>query len=203
MPDAAYGAFQRGLYITAYNLRSAARRKTAIRRRRRWLPKSCRAGLGLPRDEPEAAKWYAAAAEQGVPEAQFQYALLLLDGRVRDEGPERRLRADAGGRRGRQSPGAVQFRADAGRPRAGAEGPCGSRLLLRARRRSRACRRAICDVAVLRQRRRRQEARRRRGAALAVPRGAAELRHGATRSRHLADRGHAAACANTRTASAG
>ena len=34
----------------------------------------------MPRNEVEAAKWYALASEQGVPEAQFQYALLLLDG---------------------------------------------------------------------------------------------------------------------------
>ena len=38
-------------------------------------------GLGVARNEAEAAKWYQLAAEQGVPEAQFQYALLLLDGR--------------------------------------------------------------------------------------------------------------------------
>ena len=38
-------------------------------------------GLGVPRNAAAAAKWYALAAEQGVPEAQFQYALMLLDGR--------------------------------------------------------------------------------------------------------------------------
>ena len=38
-------------------------------------------GLGVPLNAAEAAKWYALAAEQGVPESQFQYALMLLDGR--------------------------------------------------------------------------------------------------------------------------
>jgi TPR repeat protein len=38
-------------------------------------------GLGVAVNAAEAAKWYAAAAERGIPEAQFQYALMLLDGR--------------------------------------------------------------------------------------------------------------------------
>lgn len=78
--DAAYGAFQRGLYVTAYNL--------ALERARRGDPNAqtlvaeiLSRGLGVPLNNAEAAKWYALAAEQGVPEAQFQYALMLLDGR--------------------------------------------------------------------------------------------------------------------------
>jgi uncharacterized protein len=77
--DAAYGAFQRGLYVTAYNL--------AMERARRGDPNAqtlvaeiLARGLGVPLNNVEAAKWYALAAEQGVPEAQFQYALMLLDG---------------------------------------------------------------------------------------------------------------------------
>ncbi len=78
--DAAYGAYQRGLYRTAYNL--------AIKDAEKGDPASqmlvaeiLARGLGVARDEKEAAKWYQRAAEQGAPEAQFQYALLLLDGR--------------------------------------------------------------------------------------------------------------------------
>ncbi len=62
-----------------------------------------------------------AAAEQGVPEAQFQYALMLLDGRFCEEGPAGRLCADAGSRRGRQPAGAVQFRLT---PRPARAGQC-------------------------------------------------------------------------------
>lgn len=79
LPDAAYGAYQRGLYKTAYNL--------ALRRAQNGDPAAqtlvaeiLSRGLGVPRQEAEAARWYAAAAEQGVPEAQFQYALMLIDG---------------------------------------------------------------------------------------------------------------------------
>lgn len=78
--DAAYGAYQRGLYKTAYNL--------ALERARNGDPAAevlvaeiLSRGLGMPVDQAAAAKWYARAAEQGVPEAQFQYALMLLDGR--------------------------------------------------------------------------------------------------------------------------
>ena len=38
-------------------------------------------GLGVPLNPAEAAKWYAQAAEQGIPKSQFQSALMLLDGR--------------------------------------------------------------------------------------------------------------------------
>lgn len=79
-PDAAYGAYQRGLYKTAYNL--------AIERANQGDPAAetlvaeiLSRGLGMPVNGAEAAKWYQRAAEQGVSEAQFQYALILLDGR--------------------------------------------------------------------------------------------------------------------------
>lgn len=79
-PDAAYGAYQRGLYKTAYNL--------AIERANQGDPAAetlvaeiLSRGLGVPVNGAEAAKWYQRAAEQGVSEAQFQYALILLDGR--------------------------------------------------------------------------------------------------------------------------
>lgn len=79
--DIAYGAYQRGMYITALNLAlplaengDAAAQTLAAEIYAR--------GLGVRRNEKEAARWYAAAAEQSVPEALFQYALLLIDGRL-------------------------------------------------------------------------------------------------------------------------
>ncbi|RUW22459.1 sel1 repeat family protein, partial [Mesorhizobium sp. M1E.F.Ca.ET.041.01.1.1] len=78
--DAAYGAFQRGLYKTAYNL-AMVRAKNGDPAAQTLVAEILSRGLGVPLNAAEAAKWYGLAAEQGVPEAQFQYALMLLDGR--------------------------------------------------------------------------------------------------------------------------
>jgi TPR repeat protein len=78
--DAAYGAFQRGLYMTALNL-ALPRAEAGDSAAQTLVAEILSRGLGVARDEARAAKWYQLAAEQGVPEAQFQYALMLLDGR--------------------------------------------------------------------------------------------------------------------------
>lgn len=78
--DTAYGAFQRGLYITALNL-ALPRARDGDAAAQTLAAEILSRGLGVRRDEAEAAKWYQSAAEQNVPEAQFQYALMLLDGR--------------------------------------------------------------------------------------------------------------------------
>lgn len=78
--DPAYGAFQRGLYKTAYNL-ALVKAKEGDAPSQALIAEILARGLGIPRNEAEAAKWYQRAAEQGLPEAQFQYALLQLDGR--------------------------------------------------------------------------------------------------------------------------
>ncbi|MGP2494071.1 tetratricopeptide repeat protein [Mesorhizobium sp. PUT5] len=78
--DAAYGAYQRGLYKTAYNL-AIERAKNGDPAAQVLVAEILSRGLGMPVDQAEAARWYARAAEQGAPEAQFQYALMLLDGR--------------------------------------------------------------------------------------------------------------------------
>ncbi|MER8591208.1 sel1 repeat family protein [Mesorhizobium sp. M1182] len=78
--DAAYGAFQRGLYKTAYNL-ALSRAQNGDPAAQTLVAEILSRGLGVPVDAAGAANWYAIAAEQGVPESQFQYALMLLDGR--------------------------------------------------------------------------------------------------------------------------
>lgn len=78
--DAAYGAFQRGLYLTALNL-AKPRAEAGDAAAQTLVAEILSRGLGVKRDEAAAAKWYQLAAEQGVPEAQFQYALMLIDGR--------------------------------------------------------------------------------------------------------------------------
>lgn len=79
-PDAAYGAYQRGLYKTAYNL-ALVRANKGDAPAQTLVAEILARGLGMPANAAEAAKWYQRAAEQGVPEAQFQYALILIDGR--------------------------------------------------------------------------------------------------------------------------
>lgn len=78
--DPAYGAFQRGLYRTAYNL-ALEKAKKGDAPSQALVAEILARGLGIARNEKEAADWYRRAAEQGIPEAQFQYALLLVDGR--------------------------------------------------------------------------------------------------------------------------
>jgi hypothetical protein len=77
--DAAYGAFQRGLYMTAYNL-ALARARNGDPAAQTLVAELLARGLGVKLDMVTAAKWYQLASEQGIPEAQFQYALMLLDG---------------------------------------------------------------------------------------------------------------------------
>lgn len=79
-PDLAYGAYQRGLYKTAYNL-AIERANQGDAAAETLVAEILSRGLGMPVNGAEAAKWYQRAAEQGVSEAQFQYALILLDGR--------------------------------------------------------------------------------------------------------------------------
>ncbi|WP_367717545.1 tetratricopeptide repeat protein [Nitratireductor sp. GISD-1A_MAKvit] len=79
LPDAAYGAFQRGYYITAHNI-ALPRAKAGDAAAQTLVAEIYARGLGMPKNPKKAAEWYAKAAQQGVPEAQFQYALMLLDG---------------------------------------------------------------------------------------------------------------------------
>jgi TPR repeat protein len=85
--DPAYGAFQRGLYKTAYNL-ALVRAENGDPAAQTLVAEILSRGLGMARNEAEAAKWYARASEQGVPEAQFQYGLMLLDGRFVKADPQ-------------------------------------------------------------------------------------------------------------------
>lgn len=76
--DEAFGAYQRGLYLTARNL-ALPRAEQGDPAAQTLLAEIYARGLGVSRDKEEAAKWYRLAAGQGVAEAQLQYALILLD----------------------------------------------------------------------------------------------------------------------------
>jgi TPR repeat protein len=100
--DAAYGAFQRGLYLTALNL-ARPRAEEGDHAAQTLIAEIYARGLGVPRDPVKAAEYYAKAAEGGIAEAQFQYALLLLEGRHTPKDPDKafalmRAAADAGNR---------------------------------------------------------------------------------------------------------
>lgn len=84
-PDSAFGAFQRGLFLTARNL-ALPRAQAGDAAAQTLLGEIYSRGLGVALDEQEAEKWYAMAAEQGVAEAQLQVALAELE---REAGSER------------------------------------------------------------------------------------------------------------------
>src|SRR5690606_25456724 len=77
--DLAYGAYQRGYYLTALNvatplaLAGNAAAQTLI-------AEIYLRGLGVRLDIAKATEWYEKAAAQGVSEAVFQLAMILLDG---------------------------------------------------------------------------------------------------------------------------
>ena len=100
--DMAYGAFQRGYYMTALNLATPlalagnAPAQTLI-------AEIYSRGLGVRMDLATATEWYEKAADQGDTEAQFQLAMILLDGGAefgdgRRAGTLLRQAADAGHR---------------------------------------------------------------------------------------------------------
>lgn len=85
-PDEAFGAYQRGLYLTAFNLAMPLAEK-GDPASQTLVAEIYARGLGIPADQEKAAHWYAKAAEQGVNEAQFRYAALLLQGKYVQKDP--------------------------------------------------------------------------------------------------------------------
>jgi uncharacterized protein len=75
--DDAYGAFQRGFYLTALNLALPQAEKGDLASQMLAAEIYAR-GLGTAKNVPEATRWYMAAAQQGNAEAQLQSALILL-----------------------------------------------------------------------------------------------------------------------------
>ncbi len=86
--DAAYGAFQRGYYLTALRL-AMPRAKLGDPAAQTLVAELHARGLGLPKNMKEAAFWYKAGAEGGDTAAQLKYALLLLEGRFVEKDRDR------------------------------------------------------------------------------------------------------------------
>ena len=75
----AYGAFQRGYYLSAQRIAEPLA-NLGDAHAQALLGELNLRGLGVPRDEAEAARWYRVASETGLPEAQFRYAMMLIEG---------------------------------------------------------------------------------------------------------------------------
>ncbi|MBB3236315.1 hypothetical protein FHS20_003193 [Phyllobacterium endophyticum] len=98
--DDAFGAYQRGLYKTAYNL-ALPRAEGGDAAAQVLLAEILARGLGVPTNMQESAKWYGKAAEQGLAEAQFRYGVILLQGKYAPKDSKRakelmKAAADAG-----------------------------------------------------------------------------------------------------------
>jgi uncharacterized protein len=78
--DEAYGAYQRGYYLTAFDL-ALPRAKNGDRAAQTLLGEIYSKGLGVPEDPKAAADWYAMAAKSGDPLATFELALMYEEGR--------------------------------------------------------------------------------------------------------------------------
>ncbi|WFU46999.1 tetratricopeptide repeat protein [Sinorhizobium terangae] len=78
--DDAYGAFQRGYYLTAMDL-ALPRAQLGDPAAQTLVASILEQGLGVARNAKEAAFWYGQAANNGDPAAMFKYALILVEGR--------------------------------------------------------------------------------------------------------------------------
>ncbi len=78
-PDEAFGAYQRGFYLTAYEL-AKPKAEAGDGPSQALIAELYARGLGVRRDQEKAAQWYEKAAAHKIPEAQFRYGALLLQG---------------------------------------------------------------------------------------------------------------------------
>ena len=84
----AYGAFQRGYYLTAMDLALSEAAKGNARAQT-LVAELFAEGLGVARNMDEAAFWYEQAARSGDPSAQFKFAIMLFEGRHVPRDPKR------------------------------------------------------------------------------------------------------------------
>ena len=79
--DMAYGAFQRGHYVTAFSIATQRVNEQKDVKAMTLLGELYANGLGVERDDKKAAEWYGRAVERGDREAMFALAMLQLAGR--------------------------------------------------------------------------------------------------------------------------
>jgi hypothetical protein len=80
--DLAYGAFQRGFYMTAFAIATRRVDEKKDVKAMTLLGELYANGLGIGRDEKKAAAWYQLAVDRGDREAMFALAMLHLAGRT-------------------------------------------------------------------------------------------------------------------------
>src|SRR5919107_757650 len=79
--DLVFGAYQRGMYKTAFDLATKRVQETGDPKAMTMLGELYANALGVKRDEAMAADWYKRAAAAGDREAMFALAMLRLAGR--------------------------------------------------------------------------------------------------------------------------
>src|SRR5579885_3542871 len=86
-PDLAYGAYQRGYYLTAIN-EATKRAQQNDPAAMTLLGEIYSQGLGVPRDDAKAAQWYKLAADRGDAHALFALAMFKFEGRAGPRNPD-------------------------------------------------------------------------------------------------------------------
>jgi hypothetical protein len=79
--DLAYGAYQRGLFLTAFSLATRAVEERGDVKAMALLGVLYSEGFGVPRDDAKAAQWFTLAAGRGDREAMFALAHLRMTDR--------------------------------------------------------------------------------------------------------------------------
>ncbi|MEM9732825.1 MAG: tetratricopeptide repeat protein [Pseudomonadota bacterium] len=90
-PDLAYGAYQKGFYLTALDL-ALPRAESGDPAAQTLIAELYWKGLGVAKNRDEGARWYEFAAQAGDREAQFAFGNILLRGTVV---PEDKTRGEA------------------------------------------------------------------------------------------------------------
>jgi TPR repeat protein len=90
-PDLAFGAYQRGYYLTAFSIATRRVNEQKDVKSMTLLGELYANGFGVDHDDAKAADWYKLAADRGDREAMFALAMFRMSGRgglpaSRDEG---------------------------------------------------------------------------------------------------------------------
>ena len=80
--DPAYGAYQRGYYLTAFQLATQRVEEKGDPKAMTLLGELYANGFGVAQDDKKAAEWYRLAADRGDREAMFALAMFHLGGRA-------------------------------------------------------------------------------------------------------------------------
>jgi TPR repeat protein len=87
-PDFAFGAYQRGMYLTAFEL-ALPRAEAGDAAAQTLIAELYDTGKGVAKDTKKATEWYEVAAASGNREAQFAYGMRLLSGQHVNQNTDR------------------------------------------------------------------------------------------------------------------